>query len=125
MDFKLTTKVKDGYREIIRFKNENEDKSFTSVSLYRNTTVIVRAKNKAQLLKDIEKNKSKSLIDPKIKCVNLMLLDFRGLDQSNLIEHYYSDYNNVEDDDEAKQLAESGEMLEECFLEMELPITVK
>lgn len=63
MDFKLTTKVKDGYREIIRFKNQNEDKSFTSVSLYRNTTVIVRAKNKAQLLKDIEKNKSKSLID--------------------------------------------------------------
>ena len=53
MDFKLTTKVKDGYREIIRFKNQNEDKSFTSVSLYRNTTVIVRAKNKAQILKDI------------------------------------------------------------------------
>jgi hypothetical protein len=57
MDFKY------GYREIIRFKNQNEDKSFTSVSLYRNTTVIVRAKNKTQLLKDIEKNKSKSLID--------------------------------------------------------------
>jgi hypothetical protein len=31
----------------------------------------------------------------------------------------------VEDDNEAQQLFESGEMLEECFLEMQLPITVK
>jgi hypothetical protein len=54
-----------------------------------------------------------------------MLLNFIGLEDSNPFGITYSDLNNVEDDNEAQQLAESGEMIEECFLEMQLPINVE
>ena len=54
-----------------------------------------------------------------------MLLNFIDLRDSNPFGITYSDFNNVEDDNEVQQLFESGEMLEECFLEMQLPITVK
>ena len=54
-----------------------------------------------------------------------MLLNFIGLEDSNPFGIIYSDFDNVDGDNEAQQLAESGEMLEECFLEMQLPITVK
>jgi hypothetical protein len=54
-----------------------------------------------------------------------MLLNFIGLEDSNPFGITYSDFNNVEDDNEVQQLFESSEMLEECFLELQLPITVK
>jgi hypothetical protein len=87
--------------------------------------VVVEAKNKTELLKSIEKLKSKSIIFPKAWCINIILLNFIGLEDSNPFGITYSDLNNVEDDNEAQQLAESGEMIEECFLEMQLPINVE
>jgi hypothetical protein len=116
---------KDGYTEIIKFKSQDGYKSFTQTSLYKFATVIVEAKNKAELLKSIEKLKSKSTIFSKAWCINIMLLNFIGLEDSNPFGITYSDLNNVEDDNEAQQLSESGEMIEECFLEMQLPINVE
>jgi hypothetical protein len=116
---------KDGYTEIIKFKSQDGYKSFTQTSLYKFATVIVDAKNKAELLKSIEKLKSKSTIFSKAWCINIMLLNFIGLEDSNPFGITYSDLNNVEDDNEAQQLSESGEMIEECFLEMQLPINVE
>jgi hypothetical protein len=116
---------KDGYTEIIKFKSQDGYKSFTQTSLYKFATVIVEAKNKAELLKSIEKLKSKSTIFSKAWCINIMLLNFIGLEDSNPFGITYSDLNNVEDDKEAQQLSESGEMIEECFLEMQLPINVE
>jgi hypothetical protein len=116
---------KEGYTEIIKFKSQDGYKSFTQTSLYKFATVVVEAKNKTELLKSIEKLKSKSIIFPKAWCINIMLLNFIGLEDSNPFGITYSDLNNVEDDNEAQQLAESGEMIEECFLEMQLPINVE
>ena len=124
MKFKLLSN-KEGYTEIIKFKSQDGYKSFTQTSLYKFATVVVEAKNKTELLKSIEKLKSKSIIFPKAWCINIMLLNFIGLEDSNPFGITYSDLNNVEDDNEAQQLSESGKMLEECFLEMQLPITVK
>ena len=124
MKFKLLSN-KEGYTEIIKFKSQDGYKSFTQTSLYKFATVIVEAKNKSELLKSIEKLKSKSTILPKAWCINIMLLNFIGLEDSNPFGIIYSDFDNVDGDNEAQQLAESGEMLEECFLEMQLPITVK
>jgi len=124
MKFKLLSN-KEGYAEIIKFKSQDGYKSFTQTSLYKFATVIVEAKNKTELLKSIEKLKSKSSIFPKAWCINIMFLNFIGLEDSNPFGITYSDFNNVEDDNEAQQLYESGDMLEECFLEMQLPITVK
>jgi hypothetical protein len=124
MKFNLLSN-KEGYTEIIKFKSQDGNKSFTQTSLYKFATVIVEAKNKTELLKSIEKLKSKSTIFPKAWCINIMLLNFIGVEDSNPFGITYSDFNNVEDDSEAQQLIESGEMLEECFLEMQLPITVK
>ena len=116
---------KEGYTEIIKFKSQDGYKSFTQISLYKFATVVVEAKNKTELLKSIEKLKSKSIVFPKAWCINIMLLNFIGLEDSNPFGITYSDLNNVEDDNEAQQLAESGEMIEECFLEMQLPINVE
>jgi hypothetical protein len=116
---------KEGYTEIIKFKSQDGYKSFTQTSLYKFATVIVEAKNKTELLKSIEKLKSKSIIFPRAWCINIILLNFIGLEDSNPFGITYSDLNNVEDDNEAQQLAESGEMIEECFLEMQLPINVE
>jgi hypothetical protein len=116
---------KEGYTEIIKFKSQDGYKSFTQTSLYKFATVVVEAKNKTELLKSIEKLKSKSIIFPKTWCINIILLNFIGLEDSNPFGITYSDLNNVEDDNEAQQLAESGEMIEECFLEMQLPINVE
>jgi hypothetical protein len=116
---------KEGYTEIIKFKSQDGYKSFTQTSLYKFATVVVEAKNKTELLKSIEKLKSKSIIFPKAWCINIMLLNFIALEDSNPFGITYSDLNNVEDDNEAQQLAESGEMIEECFLEMQLPINVE
>jgi hypothetical protein len=116
---------KEGYTEIIKFKSQDGYKSFTQTSLYKFATVVVEAKNKTELLKSIEKLKSKSIIFPKAWCINIILLNFIGLEDSNPFGITYSDLNNVEDDNEAQQLAESGEMIEECFLEMQLPINVE
>jgi hypothetical protein len=116
---------KEGYTEIIKFKSQDGYKSFTQTSLYKFATVVVEAKNKTELLKSIEKLKSKSIVFPKAWCINIMLLNFIGLEDSNPFGITYSDLNNVEDDNEAQQLAESGEMIEECFLEMQLPINVE
>ena len=116
---------KEGYTEIIKFKSQDGYKSFTQTSLYKFATAVVEAKNKTELLKSIEKLKSKSIIFPKAWCINIMLLNFIGLEDSNPFGITYSDLNNVEDDNEAQQLAESGEMIEECFLEMQLPINVE
>jgi hypothetical protein len=116
---------KEGYTEIIKFKSQDGYKSFTQTSLYKFATVVVEAKNKTELLKSIEKLKSKSIIFPKAWCINIILLNFIGLKDSNPFGITYSDLNNVEDDNEAQQLAESGEMIEECFLEMQLPINVE
>jgi hypothetical protein len=116
---------KEGYTEIIKFKSQDGYKSFTQISLYKFATVVVEAKNKTELLKSIEKLKSKSIVFPKDWCINIMLLNFIGLEDSNPFGITYSDLNNVEDDNEAQQLAESGEMIEECFLEMQLPINVE
>ena len=124
MKFKLLSN-KEGYTEIIKFKSQDGYKSFTQTSLYKFATVVVEAKNKVELLKSIEKLKSNSTIFPKAWCINIMLLNFIGLEESNPFGITYSDLNNVEDDNEAQQLSESGEMIEECFLEMQLPITVK
>ena len=124
MKFKLLSN-KEGYTEIIKFKSQDGYKSFTQTSLYKFATVVVEAKNKVELLKSIEKLKSKSTIFPKAWCINIMLLNFIGLEESNPFGITYSDFNNVEDDNEAQQLLESAELLEECFLEMQLPITVK
>jgi hypothetical protein len=124
MKFKLLSN-KEGYAEIIKFKSQDGNKSFTQTSLYKFATVVVEAKNKNELLKSIEKLKSKSIIFPKAWCINIMLLNFIGLEDSNPFGITYSDLNNVEDDNEAQQLAESGEMIEECFLEMQLPINVE
>ena len=124
MKFKLLSN-KEGYTEIIKFKSQDGNKSFTQTNLYKFATVIVEAKNKTELLKSIEKLKSKSTIFPKAWCINIMLLNFIGIEDSNPFGITYSDFYNVEDDSEAQQLIESGEMLEECFLEMQLPITVK
>lgn len=124
MKFKLLSN-KEGYTEIIKFKSQDGYKSFTQTSLYKFATVVVEAKNKTELLKSIEKLKSKSIIFPKAWCINIMLLNFIGLEDSNPFGITYSDLNNVEDDNEAQQLAESGEMIEECFLEMQLPINVE
>ena len=124
MKFKLLSN-KEGYTEIIKFKSQDGYKSFTQTSLYKFATVVVEAKNKTELLKSIEKLKSKSIIFPKAWCINIMLLNFIGLEESNPFGITYSDFNNVEDDNEAQQLAESGEMIEECFLEMQLPINVE
>jgi hypothetical protein len=116
---------KEGYTEIIKFKSQDGYKSFTQTSLYKLATVVVEAKNKTDLLKSIDKLKSKSIVFPKAWCINIMLLNFIGLEDSNPFGITYSDLNNVEDDNEAQQLAESGEMIEECFLEMQLPINVE
>jgi hypothetical protein len=116
---------KEGYTEIIKFKSQDGYKSFTQTSLYKFATVVVEAKNKTELLKSIEKLKSKSIIFPKAWCINIILLNFIGLEDSNPFGITYSDLNNVEDDKEAQQLSESGEMIEECFLEMQLPINVE
>ena len=116
---------KEGYTEIIKFKSQDGYKSFTQTSLYKFATVVVEAKNKTELLKSIEKLKSKSIVFPKAWCINIILLNFIGLEDSNPFGITYSDLNNVEDDNEAQQLAESGEMIEECFLEMQLPINVE
>ena len=116
---------KEGYTEIIKFKSQDGYKSFTQTSLYKFATVVVEAKNKTELLKSIEKLKSKSIVFPKAWCINIMLLNFIGLEDSNPFGITYSDLNNVEDDNEAQQLSESGEMIEECFLEMQLPINVE
>jgi len=116
---------KEGYTEIIKFKSQDGYKSFTQTSLYKFATVVVEAKNKTELLKSIEKLKSKSIIFPRAWCINIILLNFIGLEDSNPFGTTYSDLNNVEDDNEAQQLAESGEMIEECFLEMQLPINVE
>jgi hypothetical protein len=116
---------KEGYTEIIKFKSQDGYKSFTQTSLYKFATVVVEAKNKTELLKSIEKLKSKSIIFPKAWCINIILLNFIGLEDSNPFGITYSDLNNVEDDNEAQQLSESGEMIEECFLEMQLPINVE
>ena len=124
MKFKLLSN-KEGYTEIIKFKSQDGYKSFTQTSLYKFATVVVEAKNKVELLKSIEKLKSKSTIFPKAWCINIMLLNFIGLEESNPFGITYSDFNNVEDDNEVQQLLESAELLEECFLEMQLPITVK
>lgn len=124
MKFKLLSN-KQGYTEIIKFKSQDGFKSFTQTSLYKFATVIVEAKNKDELLKSIEKLKSRSIIFPKAWCINIMLLNFIGLEDSNPFGITYSDFINVEDDNEAQQLFESDEMLEESFLEMQLPITVK
>jgi hypothetical protein len=116
---------KEGYTEIIKFKSQDGYKSFTQTSLYKFATAVVEAKNKTELLKSIEKLKSKSIIFPKAWCINIILLNFIGLEDSNPFGITYSDLNNVEDDNEAQQLSESGEMIEECFLEMQLPINVE
>jgi hypothetical protein len=116
---------KEGYTEIIKFKSQDGYKSFTQTSLYKFATVVVEAKNKTELLKSIEKLKSRSIIFPKAWCINIILLNFIGLEDSNPFGITYSDLNNVEDDNEAQQLSESGEMIEECFLEMQLPINVE
>lgn len=37
----------------------------------------------------------------------------------------YSNYNNVESDQEAQQLADSGELFEEVFWEIDLPVKIE
>jgi len=127
MKFKVTSKNKDGYREIINFKTQDGEKSFTSTHLYKTATCIVKAKSKADLLKDIEKFKYKSKINPKTNCIDLRTLDCLGL-ENNMANPYgveYSNYNNVESDQEAQQLADSGELFEEVFWEIDLPVKIE
>jgi hypothetical protein len=83
MKFKLTNNIKDGYREITNFRSEDELKSFTAVHVFRSAEVIVNAKSKDVLLKDIKKYKQKSQIKNKSYCIDLNSLDFSHLHDSN------------------------------------------
>jgi hypothetical protein len=126
MKFKLTNNVKEGYREITNFKSHDGVKSFKAVHVFRHVEAIVNAKNKTELLKDIEKYKRQSQMAYKKKCINLNALDFSHLHNSNSKGVLYFDLKNVANEQEAEDLERSGEMLDmDNILEMDLPIDIE
>jgi hypothetical protein len=126
MKFKLTNNIKDGYREITNFRSEDELKSFTAAHIFRSAEVIVNAKSKDVLLKDIKKYKQKLQIKNKSYCIDLNSLDFSHLQDSNSKGVLYFNLQNVANEQEAQDLEGSGEMLDiDNILEMDLPIVVE
>ncbi len=126
MKFKLTTNIKDGYREITYFKSGDGVKSFAAVHVFKYAEAIVNAKSKADLLKNIEKHKQKSKMSHQNQCINLNVLDFSNIQDSNSKGVLYFDLKNVANDGEAEELEHSGEMLDtDNILELDLPINIE